>query len=38
LLEAKDSMVIGGGIGPRNFVGQDGELRAASLVLQDNAE
>ena len=34
-LVAADSMVIGGGIGPHKVVGQEGELRASALVLQD---
>jgi len=34
-LEASDSMVIGGGIGPQKVVGQEGALRATALVLQD---
>jgi neutral ceramidase len=34
-LDASDSMVIGGGIGPHKVVGQEGELRASALVLQD---
>jgi neutral ceramidase len=34
-LDASDSMVIGGGIGPHKVVGQEGELRVSALVLQD---
>jgi hypothetical protein len=34
-LVADDTMVIGGGIGPHKAVGQEGELRAAALVLAD---
>jgi hypothetical protein len=34
-LVAIDSMVIGGGIAPQKVVGQEGELRASALVLQD---
>src|SRR4051812_18073875 len=34
-LTADDSIVIGGGIGPGKAHGQEGELRAAALVLED---
>jgi neutral ceramidase len=34
-LDAIDSMMIGGGIGPHMVVGQEGELRVSALVLQD---
>jgi hypothetical protein len=34
-LTADDSMVIGGGIGPGKARGQEGELRAAALVVED---
>ena len=34
-LTADDSMVIGGGIGPGKAHGQEGELRAAALVVED---
>jgi hypothetical protein len=34
-LVADDSMVIGGGIGPGKAKGQEGELRACALVLED---
>src|SRR3954467_7584275 len=34
-LSAEDSMVIGGGIGPGKAHGQEGELRAAALVVED---
>src|SRR4051812_48049808 len=34
-LKAEDSMVIGGGIGPGKAHGQEGELRAAALVVED---
>src|SRR3954471_18648928 len=33
-IEADDSMVIGGGIGPGKATGQEGELRAVAVVLQ----
>ena len=33
-LEADDSMVIAGGIGPRYVKGQEGGLRAAATVLE----
>lgn len=33
-LEADDSMVIAGGIGPRLVQGQEGELRAVAVVLE----
>ncbi len=32
---AGDDLVIGGGIGPHKFNGQEGELRASALVVQD---
>ncbi len=35
LLTADDSMVIGGGIGPGKAHGQEGELRASALVVED---
>ncbi len=34
-LEADDAMVIGGGIGPGKATGQEGELRAVALVVED---
>ncbi len=34
-LTAADTMVIGGGIGPAYAKGQEGELRAAAVVVQD---
>jgi neutral ceramidase len=34
-LQADDSLVIGGGIGPGKAKGQEGELRASALVLAD---
>src|SRR5690349_20603577 len=34
-LTADDSMVIGGGIGPGKAHGQEGELRAAAVVVED---
>lgn len=34
-LVADDSMVIGGGIGPGKATGQEGELRASAVVIQD---
>jgi hypothetical protein len=34
-LTADDSMVIGGGIGPGKARGQEGELRAGAVVLED---
>src|SRR5262245_34415733 len=33
-LEADDTMVIGGGIGPGKAAGQEGELRAVAVVLE----
>ena len=33
-IEADDSMVIGGGIGPGKATGQEGELRAVAVVLE----
>ena len=35
ILEADDAMVIGGGIGPGKAHGQEGELRASAVVIQD---
>jgi neutral ceramidase len=35
VLKASDEMVIGGGIGPGKATGQEGELRAAAVVVQD---
>src|SRR5262249_36617589 len=35
VVEAGDSMVIGGGIGPGKAKGQEGELRASALVVED---
>ena len=35
VLSANDSMVIGGGIGPGKAKGQEGELRASALVIED---
>jgi hypothetical protein len=35
LLVADDSMVIGGSIGPSKAQGQEGELRASAVVIQD---
>src|SRR3954469_15299226 len=34
-LTADDAMVVGGGIGPHKVVGQEGELRASAIVIQD---
>ena len=34
-LVADDTMVIGGGIGPGKASGQEGELRAAAVVIED---
>lgn len=34
-IEADDSMVIGGGIGPGKAQGQEGELRAVAVVVQN---
>jgi neutral ceramidase len=34
-LQADDSMVIGGGIGPGKATGQEGELRADAIVIED---
>ena len=34
-LVADDTMVIGGGIGPHKAVGQEGELRASAVVIED---
>ncbi len=36
-LEADDAMIIAGGIGPRTVTGQEGELRATAIVLEDAA-
>jgi hypothetical protein len=36
-LTADDAMVIGGGIGPGMARGQEGELRASALVVEDRA-
>ncbi|MDB5350661.1 MAG: Neutral/alkaline non-lysosomal ceramidase [Planctomycetota bacterium] len=33
-LEAKDEMVVGGGIGPGRLKGQEGELRASAVVAE----
>jgi neutral ceramidase len=35
VLVADDAMVIGGGIGPGHAKGQEGELRASAVVIQD---
>jgi neutral ceramidase len=35
LLVADDAMVIGGGIGPHKASGQEGELRATAVVIED---
>src|SRR5580704_15349453 len=35
VLSADDAMVIGGGIGPGKARGQEGELRASALVIED---
>jgi len=35
VLKATDEMVIGGGIGPGKATGQEGELRASAVVIQD---
>jgi neutral ceramidase len=35
VLTADDTMVIGGGIGPAQAHGQEGQLRASALVVQD---
>jgi hypothetical protein len=37
VLQADDSMVIGGGIGPGKARGQEGELRASALVIEGAA-
>ena len=34
-LSADDAMVIGGGIGPGKATGQEGELRASAIVIED---
>ena len=36
-LQADDSMVIGGGIGPGKAVGQEGELRVVAVVIEEPA-
>ncbi len=36
-LQADDSMVIAGGIGPRTVQGQEGELRATAIVLAESS-
>ena len=36
-LEADDDMIIAGGIGPGRASGQEGQLRAVAIVVQDNA-
>ena len=36
VLSANDAMVIGGGIGPGKAKGQEGELRASALVIEDS--
>jgi neutral ceramidase len=36
-LEADDGMVIGGGIGPGRAQGQEGQLRASAVVVEDPA-
>jgi len=36
-LVADDAMVIGGGIGPGKAKGQEGDLRASAVVIQDSA-
>ena len=36
VLSADDAMVIGGGIGPGKAKGQEGELRASALVIEDS--
>src|SRR5213079_902015 len=33
-MEADDSMVIAGGIGPGKAIGQEGELRATAVVIE----
>jgi hypothetical protein len=35
ILRADDNMVIGGGIGPGKATGQEGELRACAVVVED---
>ncbi len=37
-IEADDSMVIGGGIGPGKLVGQEGKLQATAIVLSGNTK
>ena len=34
-LKADDALVIGGGIGPHKYTGQEGELRASAVVIED---
>lgn len=34
-LKADDTLVIGGGIGPGKAMGQEGELRASAIVIED---
>jgi len=36
VLTADDAMVVGGGIGPGKAKGQEGELRAAAVVIEDS--
>src|SRR5271167_2068896 len=36
-LLADDTMVIGGGIGPGKAKGQEGDLRASAVVIQDSS-
>ncbi|MEX0676542.1 MAG: hypothetical protein WD063_05670 [Pirellulales bacterium] len=36
-IEADDSMIIGGGIGPGKAMGQEGELRAVAVVVEKSA-
>ena len=35
ILSADDAMVIGGGIGPGKARGQEGELRASAVIIED---
>ncbi len=37
VLSADDAMVIGGGIGPGKAKGQEGDLRASAVVIQDSS-
>src|SRR5687767_14835133 len=37
-MEADDSMVIGGGIGPGKLTGQEGKLQATAVVLSGNTK